>query len=100
MDGRMYGSMAFLTQDGWCAQICLWQERGDILSSLRRRSMMVHKALNEMEGITCNKADGALYAFPRIRLSNKAVQAAADKGIPTDEYYCLKVKILVFNTSR
>nr|AIT69931.1 alanine transaminase [Sargassum thunbergii] len=67
------------------------KERGDILSSLRRRSMMVHKALNEMEGITCNKADGALYAFPRIRLPNKAVQAAADKGIPADEYYCLKV---------
>lgn len=72
-----------------------WQERDGILSSLRRRSMMVHRALNEMEGITCNKADGALYAFPRIRLSNKAVEAAAAKGIPTDEYYCLKVTGLV-----
>lgn len=52
---------------------------------------MVHKALNELEGITCNEADGALYAFPRIRLSNKAKEAAEAKGVPPDEYYCIKV---------
>lgn len=69
------------------------QERDDILSSLERRSIMVHKALNELEGITCNEADGALYAFPRIRLSNKAKQAAEGKGVPADEYYCLKVRL-------
>ena len=67
------------------------QERDDILSSLHRRSLMVHKALNELEGITCNKADGALYAFPRIRLSEKAKEAAAAQGVATDEYYCLQV---------
>lgn len=54
---------------------------------------MVHKALNELEGITCNEADGALYAFPRIRLSNKAKKAAEGKGVPADEYYCLKVRL-------
>lgn len=53
---------------------------------------MVHKALNDLEGITCNEADGALYAFPRIRLSNKAKEAAKGKGVPADEYYCLKVR--------
>lgn len=53
---------------------------------------MVHKALNDLEGITCNEADGALYAFPRIRLSNKAKHAAKGKGVPADEYYCLKVR--------
>lgn len=52
---------------------------------------MVHKALNELEGITCNEADGALYAFPRIRLSEKAKRAAEAEGVPADEYYCLKV---------
>nr|AIT69924.1 alanine transaminase [Colpomenia sinuosa] len=67
------------------------KERDDILSSLERRSIMVHKALNKLEGITCNEADGALYAFPRIRLSNKAKLAAEAEGIPADEYYCLKI---------
>ncbi|CAM9298888.1 unnamed protein product [Ectocarpus sp. 12 AP-2014] len=67
------------------------KERDDILSSLERRSIMVHKALNDLEGITCNEADGALYAFPRIRLSNKAKQVAEAKGVAADEYYCLKI---------
>lgn len=69
---------------------CL-QERNDILSSMKRRSVMVHKALNELEGVTCNEADGAMYAFPRIRLSQKAKDVAESKGLPADEYYCLKV---------
>nr|AIT69918.1 alanine transaminase [Desmarestia viridis] len=67
------------------------QERDGILSSLKRRSIMVHKALNELEGITCNEADGALYAFPRIRLSKKASNTAEGKGVPADEYYCLQM---------
>lgn len=54
---------------------------------------MVHEALNKLEGITCNEADGALYAFPRIRLSKKAQHAAEGKGVPADEYYCLQVKV-------
>lgn len=56
---------------------------------------MVHKALNELEGMTCNEADGALYAFPRIRLTNKAQKVAESKGLPADEYYCLKVMLLL-----
>lgn len=57
---------------------------------------MVHKALNNLEGITCNEADGALYAFPRIRLSKKAKNTAEGKGVPADEYYCLQVTVGVF----
>lgn len=71
------------------------QERDDILSSLLRRSRMVHQHLNELEGVTCNEADGALYAFPRIRLTNKAQKVAESKGLPADEYYCLKVMLLL-----
>lgn len=62
------------------------------MSSLERRSNMVHKALNDLEGVTCNRADGALYAFPSIRLSDKAKKAAEGKGVPADEYYCLEVR--------
>lgn len=53
---------------------------------------MVHTALNDLEGVTCNRADGALYAFPRIRLSDKAKRAAEGKGVPADEFYCLAVR--------
>lgn len=69
------------------------KERNDILSSLERRSQMVHEALNALEGVTCNEADGALYAFPRVRLSKKAKDTAEGKDLPADEYYCLKVML-------
>ncbi|KAK9143774.1 hypothetical protein Syun_013174 [Stephania yunnanensis] len=33
-------------------------------------------AFNSLEGITCNKAEGAMYLFPRIHLPQKAIEAA------------------------
>ena len=30
-----------------------------------------------------------MYGFPRVAFSQKAIQAAADKGIPVDAMYCL-----------
>ncbi|CAM9111062.1 unnamed protein product [Discosporangium mesarthrocarpum] len=67
------------------------KERDDILSSMERRSHMVHSCLNRMEGVTCNAAAGAMYAFPRITLPMKAREAAAEEGVPPDEFYCLRV---------
>ena len=37
-------------------------------------------ALNELEGVTCNQAQGAMYAFPSITLPPKAVAAAEAAG--------------------
>ncbi|CAM9363871.1 unnamed protein product [Choristocarpus tenellus] len=67
------------------------KERDAILGSMKRRSQMVTSALRKMEGVTCNEAAGAMYAFPRISLSKKAMKAAAEDGVPPDEFYCLRV---------
>ena len=32
--------------------------------------------LNSLEGVTCNEVTDALYAFPRIRLPQKAIEEA------------------------
>ena len=37
-------------------------------------------ALNRLEGVTCNEAQGAMYAFPAITLPPKAVAAAEAAG--------------------
>lgn len=37
-------------------------------------------ALNQLEGVTCNVAEGALYAFPRVMLPDGAVAEAARLG--------------------
>ncbi len=36
-----------------------------MLRSLARRAEMLVAGLNRLEGVTCNAAEGALYAFPR-----------------------------------
>ncbi len=40
-----------------------------------------------MKNITCNEVEGAMYAFPQIRFSNKAIEAA--QGQAPDLFYCL-----------
>ena len=56
------------------------QEREAILSSLKRRSRKLVAALNELEGVSCNEAQGAMYAFPQIRLPARALAAAEAEG--------------------
>ena len=37
---------------------------------------MVYEILNSIEGVSCNEVMGAMYAFPRIDLPNKAIEKA------------------------
>ncbi|GBG71120.1 alanine aminotransferase [Chara braunii] len=67
------------------------KERETILSSLKRRAKMIVRGLNGLEGVTCNDAEGAMYVFPQIRLSEKAKKAAADAGVKADSFYCSKL---------
>jgi aspartate/methionine/tyrosine aminotransferase len=38
----------------------------DVLARLRQRRDLTHKRLNEIEGLSCAKPEGAFYAFPKI----------------------------------
>ncbi|KAI8850840.1 pyridoxal phosphate-dependent transferase [Chytridium lagenaria] len=61
-----------------------------IYSSLARRAESLAKALNELEGVTCNPAQGAMYLFPQITLPKKAVEEARKQGRePDDMYLCV-----------
>ncbi len=51
------------------ASAALWKsEREGILSELATRAKILAEGLNRIEGISCNEAAGAMYAFPRIKL--------------------------------
>lgn len=52
------------------------KERDGILASLKRRATKLAESMNKLEGVSCPPIDGALYLFPRIKLSDKAVAAA------------------------
>ncbi|KAK9149278.1 hypothetical protein Scep_008035 [Stephania cephalantha] len=62
-------------------------EKNKILSSLARRAKMLEDAFNSLEGITCNKAEGALYVFPRLHLPEKAIEAAKALKKAPDAFY-------------
>ncbi|KAI5064951.1 hypothetical protein GOP47_0019646 [Adiantum capillus-veneris] len=63
------------------------KERDEILSSLGRRVKMFVEALNKLEGVTCNEAEGALYLFPRIELPKEALRAARSVRMEGDTFY-------------
>jgi alanine transaminase len=48
-------------------------------------------AFNSLEGFTCNKAEGAMYLFPRILLPKKAIEAAKAAGKAPDAFYALRL---------
>jgi len=65
------------------------KERDNILQSLARRAKKVADGFNELEGVSCNTVEGALYAFPSVKLPQKAVEAAKKAGKKPDTFYCL-----------
>lgn len=70
----------------------LWKkEREDELASLKRRAVMVAGAFNKLEGVSCTAVEGAMYAFPQIRLPPKAMAAAKAAGKAPDVFYCLRL---------
>ncbi|KAL6585243.1 Alanine--glyoxylate aminotransferase 2, mitochondrial [Orobanche minor] len=66
-------------------------EKDAILSSLARRAMSLEEALNGLEGVTCNRAEGAMYLFPRISLPNKALEAAKSVNTAPDAFYARRL---------
>lgn len=67
------------------------REEEAIFEGLKRRSKALVEGLNRVEGITCNNAEGAMYAFPRVEIPAKAVTHAEENGMTPDTMYCLSL---------
>ncbi|TMW68812.1 hypothetical protein Poli38472_006280 [Pythium oligandrum] len=67
------------------------EQRDTTLSSLKRRAIKLVKAFNELEGVTCNETEGAMYTFPKITLPAKAVEIAAQNAMAPDAFYCMEM---------
>lgn len=64
------------------------RERSEIHDALDARASMLYETFNRLEGIECQKPQGAMYLFPRLDLSYKAVQKAEHLSLSPDEFYC------------
>jgi len=63
----------------------------EIFSSLKRRAVSLVRGLNDIDGMTCTPAEGAMYAFPRVELPPKALDAAAINDQTPDNLYALSL---------
>lgn len=64
------------------------KEKNKVLGDLKLKANMVTEIFNAMERYTCNQAQGAMYAFPQIHMTESALQAAKAMGKPADVMYC------------
>ena len=56
--------------------VFFFQEVRSIKDSYKKKAKMTTEVLNSMENVKCNEVAGAMYAFPRITLPKKAIEAA------------------------
>jgi len=64
------------------------KESTQIYESLKHRAQKLACVLNSMEGVECNAPEGAMYLFPKITLSQKAIEEAQKKKLAPDMFYC------------
>eukprot|EP00347_Sterkiella_histriomuscorum_P013729 403363591 len=67
------------------------QEKNEIFKGLRERAELLSKTFNEMKNVTCSEIQGAMYAMPRIHLSQSAIEAAKKQGVQPDFLYCMEL---------
>lgn len=68
-------------------------EKSKIYESLKRRAIKLTDAFNSMEGVSCNTAQGSMYLFPSITLSEKSIAAAKTQGVEPCALYSMYRRI-------
>mmetsp|Transcript_35009 Transcript_35009/g.75856 ORF Transcript_35009/g.75856 Transcript_35009/m.75856 type:complete len:707 (-) Transcript_35009:810-2930(-) len=67
------------------------KENDAIFNGLKERSQKLVEGLNKIPGITCVPAEGAMYAFPRVEIPEKAIEKAKEMGTTPDNLYALSL---------
>ena len=67
------------------------EEERAIYNDLKRRSTALVDGLNNIDGIECQRAEGAMYAFPRIYLPPRALAEAEANHQSPDTLYALSL---------
>ena len=67
------------------------EETNGIYNGLKERSQKLVEGLNQIPGITCVPAEGAMYAFPSVQVPTKAIEAAKELGTTPDNLYALSL---------
>eukprot|EP00802_Teleaulax_amphioxeia_P004327 Tamp_04331.p1 GENE.Tamp_04331~~Tamp_04331.p1 ORF type:complete len:794 (-),score=155.13 Tamp_04331:646-3027(-) len=92
LDGQvMVDVMVKPPEKGEASYELFQQETTAIYDSLKRKSVLLYTFLNQIEGVTCQPLQGAMYAFPKIDIPQKAVEEASKEGHEPDTFYALSL---------
>ncbi|RWS25992.1 alanine aminotransferase 2-like protein [Leptotrombidium deliense] len=67
------------------------KEKAEVLRSLKERAKLVADTFNSIPGMKSNVVAGAMYAFPELKLPEKAVQAAKEAKQAPDFFYAMNL---------
>ncbi|KAB0368196.1 hypothetical protein FD755_019962 [Muntiacus reevesi] len=67
------------------------REKESVLGNLAKKAKLTEHMFNQVPGIHCNPLMGAMYAFPRIFIPAKAMEAAQAHKMAPDMFYCMKL---------
>jgi len=67
------------------------RETQTIYDGLKGRAQKLVEGLNQIPGMSCVPAEGAMYAFPRVEVPEKAVETAKELGTTVDNLYALSL---------
>jgi len=67
------------------------EETFGIYNGLKERAERLVTGLNQIPGISCVPAEGAMYAFPSVEVPSKALEAAKEQGTTPDNLYALSL---------
>ena len=56
---------------------------------MKERAGILTDTFNRMENVSSQNIEGSMYGFPKVEFSDKAIAAAAAKGLPADGLYCM-----------
>ncbi|XP_072266697.1 alanine aminotransferase 2-like [Pyxicephalus adspersus] len=63
-------------------------EAQNLLSTQLEKARLAEEIFNRAPGICCNPIQGALYAFPRIQIPERAISLAQGRGQAPDIFFC------------
>jgi alanine transaminase len=66
------------------------KEKAEILGTMKKNAEIATRVFNSMKNVTVQPAEGAVYAFPRVELSQKAIDEAQKRGLAPDLLYTLE----------
>lgn len=65
------------------------KERNTIFDGMKKRAELLSNTFNSMVNTKCTKIEGAMYAFPEVIFSPKALKKAEKEQVPADFMYCM-----------